>query len=163
MDSATQKIVKEILKGRYFESAVDLGCGSGSASHILKSHVKYLIGVDHNLPRLSVARKFGSYDKLIHNDLESYKIPDVSAAFLFDVIEHLTKEAGRKLLRRLYKVPFVILTTPYRFHTFTISNFHKSLWSIEELKDFGFKVRKYFSPFEFMTTLKGEKILAVRE
>ena len=75
MNPETRRVLSEVLKGRYFSKAVDLGCGEGYYSDIMKRHVGYLIGVDHNLGRLSVAREFGGYDEVVYADMREYEIP----------------------------------------------------------------------------------------
>lgn len=149
---------QNILKRRHFDIAVDLGCGEGLAGFTLKKHCNYLIGVDHNLHRLYTATKRRYYDKLIHAKLQNYNIPpQVEAAFLFDVIEHLPESDAYTLLHKLNTVPFVLITTPETFHKFTLfRNHHQSHWTQEKLQQLNYKTTTYPIPLGF------EKIIALK-
>jgi predicted TPR repeat methyltransferase len=143
MNPKIKKILAQTLEGKHFKVAVDLGCGEGYYSDAIKPHVDYLIGVDHNLPRLSVAKRFGHYDLLIHMDMRDYTpTPEVEAAFLFDSIEHIDKTSGTQLLHKLLNsnITFIFITTPLTFARGAgLRNHHQSLWTIEELESYGFQ------------------------
>jgi len=145
-----KKILAETLKGKHLKVAVDLGCGEGYYSDTLKKHVDFLIGVDHNLPRLSVAKRFGFYDLLIHMDMKNYTpTPETEAAFLFDSIEHIDKPSGTQLLQKLLNsnIKFIFLTTPLTFtRGLGLRNHHQSLWTIEELELYGFQCQIIKNP-----------------
>jgi len=144
MNPNTKKMVSKILEGRHFNKCLDLGCGEGYYSDVLKKHCNYLIGVDHNLSRLSVARKFGGYNEVHFCEVQDYNIPrDVDAVFMFDLIEHLPKKDGFDLLLKVRHVPFVLLTTPAEFHKLAFRNHHQSLWTEQELRENGFKTIRY--------------------
>jgi predicted TPR repeat methyltransferase len=52
-----------------FESALDLGCGTGLCGPLVKSAVRRLDGVDLSPRMLEKARALGLYDQLVHGDL----------------------------------------------------------------------------------------------
>ena len=164
MNPETRRVLSEVLEDRYFSKAVDLGCGEGYYSDIMKRHVGYLIGVDHNLGRLSVAREFGGYDKVVYADMREYEIPaDTEAVFMLDSLEHIPKDDGYKLLSKLKNV-FIVITTPSRMGRWGIAgirNHHQSLWTEQELQQLGFKTRTY--RVFFFSLFYGPEILAVRE
>jgi len=136
---ATRRVVATVLKGRSFSYGLDLGCAEGLAGPLLKRHVRFLEGVDHNLGRLRLAEARGVYDRLVCCELQHYQIPGgVDSAFLFDVIEHMPKGDGYTLLSKLGHVPFVMLTTPERWHKYAFRNHHLSHWTQTELQGLGF-------------------------
>jgi hypothetical protein len=134
--------IKQALEGKYFDIAVDLGCGPGRRGELFKPHIKHLIGVDHHYGRLNVAVKFSGYDEGIWSDIREYKPPSgTEAIFIIDVIEHITKQEGIDLLNRINLVPFVIITTPTTFFRAGTLDHHVSLWAPEEFTNLGFKVK----------------------
>ncbi|MCD6593433.1 class I SAM-dependent methyltransferase, partial [Candidatus Bathyarchaeota archaeon] len=137
MEPEVMEAVSNVLEGLSFRYGVDLGCGEGVYAPILKSHVSYLVGVDKKRERLAKAILNG-YDCVIASDIMEFKIPDeCDIVFLFDVIEHLDKPDGVRLLRRLSDKN-VMLTTPCKYFPIAL-NGHKSLWTVEELSYMGFK------------------------
>lgn len=159
-----KRTISKALKGQYFNIAVDLGCGEGYLGETLKQHVRYLIGVDHNIPRLSVAQKFGGYDRVVWSEIQEYELPGaVDAVFMFEAIEHLTSAQGFALLNRLSNIPFVMLTTPDTFFKEAIRNHHQSFWSASVLSElYGFTISKF--SYSLVQSLKGIKgVLAIRD
>ena len=55
-----------------FESALDLGCGTGLCGPLVKPHTDRLTGVDLSAAMLDKARARGVYDALSHSDLSAY-------------------------------------------------------------------------------------------
>ena len=163
MNPKTKKILVKILERRHFKLCVDLGCGEGYNGDVLKKYCDWLIGVDHNLARLSVAKKFGGYDEVKFMEVQDYEIPpDTDAVFLFEVIEHLSKQAGFDLLLKLHKVPFIMLTTPSKFQSLLCThNHHVSLWTDSELQKQGFKTQIF--SYGFLNLIYGKGIMAVHE
>lgn len=160
MNPETRRVVSKILEGRYFSKAVDLGCGEGYYGDLLKTHVDYLIGVDHNLPRLRVAKEFACYDEVTLSEIREYTLPvGVEAVFMLDSIEHLPKKDGFDLLLKLRNIPFVLISTPTVFTPFAFRNDHQSLWTESEFIENGFNVTKYNRG---ITGLFGESIIAWR-
>jgi len=52
-----------------FESALDLGCGTGLCGVVVRPGTRYLTGVDLSARMLDKARERGVYDKLVHADV----------------------------------------------------------------------------------------------
>lgn len=143
MNPFVKSFLRRILIGRRFSLGCDYGCGEGYYSDVLKEHCGWLIGVDHNLPRLSVAREYGFYDELVLADFCDFGVPEgLEAAFFLDSIEHVEKDRGFALLRRLLEagVKFIFISTPETFHVGGLRDTHKSLWSEGELRSLGFTV-----------------------
>jgi len=126
---------------------LELGCGSHSQLQYLS--LPFSIGVDIFEPYLSESKK-----KIIHhqyikgnvNEIE-FKEKSVDAVVCLEVIEHLTKEEGYKLIKKMEKIARkkIILSTPngyYPQNEYDGNPYqqHKSAWSIKDFKDLGFEV-----------------------
>lgn len=124
---------------------LDVGCG-GAAYH--DRSPLYTIGLDINPKRLKVARRYcTAADQCdITHGLDGYA---ADVALCFEVIEHLTKDEGTKLLDELEKFPLVILTTPRHFFNVRRNGRekHLSFWSERELATHGYtKVEEIQTP-----------------
>lgn len=155
------KIIEDVLEGKRFGKAVDLGCGYGQYAPLFKKHCEYLVGVDRDPIRLKLAWETGCYDELYLEDLRFYVPPkDVEAIFLIDVIEHLEKTEGFKLLQRISEVPYILIITPSKFCPFSADG-HHSLWLQSEFESVGFKTATFATGID--QNLYGLGILAVKE
>jgi len=161
----TKTLLAKVLKNKHFKLAVDLGVGEGFYSDVLKKHVDVLIGVDHDLARLSVAKKTMGYDIVVLEEAQKYEIPiNTDAVFAFDFIEHLKEEEGRGLLQKITWVPYTLLTTPTRMGIGPITgirNHHQSLWTEQKLQSLGFTTITY-DVFPF-SLIYGKEIMAIRQ
>jgi SAM-dependent methyltransferase len=167
MHPAIQQAVTVALLGNRFRRSVDLGCGTGDGGELVKPHTSYLIGVDIDLNALKVAKDRGFYDELVHVDICEFRIPwGVDSVFLFDSIEHISKEEGLKLLRGLWD-KFVMLTTPWWSMSLLLAwpwDGHVCTWSAEELRAEGFTVAGYsFFPDLWMCLSYGGFYVATRK
>jgi len=120
---------------------VDLGCGGGKWGPCLASACDYLIGVDADMEKLEKAAKKGVYNELIWEDVREYNPPPSSCVSMCQVIEHLEKEEGMELLRKLDSVcSRIALTTPASFRpSDTGLMAHRSLWKVEDFLALGFR------------------------
>ncbi len=55
-----------------FESALDLGCGTGLCGPLVKPHIRHLTGVDLSEAMLAKAAALGVYSELVQGDLVSH-------------------------------------------------------------------------------------------
>ena len=55
-----------------FESALDLGCGTGLCGPLVRPRVRTLTGVDLSARMLDKARALGVYDRLVHADIAEF-------------------------------------------------------------------------------------------
>jgi len=160
MFAEVREIVGDILKDEHFSCSVDLGCGYGEAGSVLHLHTKYLIGVDHDKGRLEVAGRRGWYKLLIHGDIRTYNPPpEADSLFLFDSLEHISKEDGVGLLKKLSWIPFQLITTPSYFFPLAM-NGHMSLWSEKDLTGLGFRTIKKYTGISGL--LFGKRIIALK-
>lgn len=121
-----------------FNYAVDMGSGRGSLGYILRRHSQYLVGVDKNLEFLKVAETLNVYDELVNIDVRDFQIPaEADAFFLFEILEHVSKQDGLNLLKRL-EGKFVMVSTPLKF--ISAHGQHVSLWTVNDFASLGFDV-----------------------
>ncbi|MCL0053366.1 class I SAM-dependent methyltransferase, partial [Dehalococcoidales bacterium] len=148
-------ISKEIRKLSTKETAIlDLGCGKGEAIKLLfgKDKLNYKIcGVEIFRPYILEAKQKGIYTDLILADVRNlpFKSKSFDVLLLLEVIEHLTKEKGAKLLKEMERIARkgIIVRTPKGFlrkEKIEDSNpfqEHISSWEPKELRNLGYKVK----------------------
>lgn len=129
------------------DSVLDLGCGRDSPIQYCK--IPYSVGVDLFKPALKESKNKKIHNKYIETDIRKIKFEPKSfdAVIAIDVLEHLTKEEGSKLIEKINRMAKkkIIIYTPngylsqdeYNINSFQI---HKSGWNTEELKKQRFKV-----------------------
>lgn len=130
------------------ESVLDLGCGRHSMIPIIPSFIR-TTGVELFEPHYREAVEKARHDKLIQADITKIEFEDNSfdAVVLMDVIEHLSKDEGEKLIKKLerWARKKVIVFTPNGFlHQDEYADnpymVHQSGWECAEFKNKGFCV-----------------------
>jgi len=146
--------VKNMLKQKYFQKGLDLGAGEGAMAPYIKPHLNYLIGVDWNEAYLQAAAKTNLYQELLTSDLKTFlPAADIDIVFLIEVIEHLEKQDGEKLLSNLTTVPNIVITTPkYYFRNVRFGGPHLSLWTPQDFNKFGLEA--YYADFLHVVATK---------
>ena len=128
----------------YVEGEVlDVGCGRG----ISYRYAKRIAGIDIHLPSLKKARKV--CEDIVHADARRplpFKDESFDTVVAVEVIEHLTKSDGHKLLAEMERVSRrkIILSTPNRYLPWKQREErqqHKSRWTPSDFKKLGYKVR----------------------
>lgn len=132
---------------------MDLGCGKGIWGYLIRTvrplGTGKLVGLDINKKYLEFVKKHNVYDKLIVGNITEIPIKDSSLDFIIcsEVIEHLSKNKGRKFLNEVDRVMRtggrVIITTPNAnidTHIREGADSHDSLWSMADFKDKGYRV-----------------------
>lgn len=137
------------------KTILDLGCGDGTLMELLSKGEKWQItGIDIYGKDIETARKRNVYQKLIRGDLlktiSSNSVKSkYDVVFFSQVIEHLTRNQGEKILSEIEKLAKkrIIVGTPRGFmeqpHEFLDGNphqIHKSGWSIEDFISRGYRV-----------------------
>jgi SAM-dependent methyltransferase len=132
------------------KSLLDAGCGKGAPLQYLNRKGTYwAVGADIFEPYLRQCRI-----KLVHNDYvlcDISRLPFKDASFdivlCLEVLEHLDRSQGEKLLKELERVACrqVILSTPagrYEQTTYDANSYqeHRYCWHPAELKKLGYKV-----------------------
>jgi hypothetical protein len=122
----------------------------------LNRHKRFkAVGMDIFEPYLEEARSKGVYYDLISGDVRHLPFEDRSfdAVLCLEVLEHLEKEDGERLLAELERVARkqMIISTPvgkYEQHIYDNNPHqeHKHIWSPAELRELGYKVRGHGLP-----------------
>ena len=134
-------------------SLLDVGSGRGLIGALCRIYRRLTrsVAVDVYTPYLQFCRGQRTYDHTVRADFGQSGLPFRSKSFdiatCIEVIEHLDRESGRRLLDELERVASsVILTTPARF--FAQDSFdenpwqkHKSVWSVRDFELRGYLVR----------------------
>lgn len=147
-DSTYYNALERELKG--MESVLDVGCGSNSPLAQVKKTF-YSVGIDIFKPSIKKSKKVKIHDDYKIGDILKidtfFKPKSFDAVLALDIIEHLSKKDGRKLLALMEKLAKkkVIIFTPYGFtqqHPYEENPFqvHKSGWYVENFKNRGYKV-----------------------
>ena len=137
------------------ESILDVGCGWGEPVIFINRHRKFkVIGIDIFRPYLEQARYEGAYESLVLGDVRALPFNNRSfdTVLCMEVLEHLGKKDGRRLLSELERVARsqVLLTTPtgkYEQDPYDGNPHqrHKHVWRarelMEELSRRGYKVK----------------------
>ena len=130
------------------KSVLDLGCGPSSPLKNIKN-IKYSVGVELFKTYLDISRKQKIHTKYLQKDILKLDFPKNSfdAVILIEVLEHLNKKDGLKILKLANKwaKKKVILSTPNKYFPMDSVDDNKyqkhlSGWSIKELQKKNFKV-----------------------
>lgn len=153
--------VKRILKSNMvdiFESYIkdcdtvlDLGCGDSSLIQNLKVRKEYTVGVDIFPEYINKSKRKKIHDKYFIIDITNidyiYNQETFDCIILMDVIEHLTKQVGIKIIKKMVQIAKkkIIVFTPNGFlqqkeYHNNIYQIHRSGWKIKDFKKMGFKI-----------------------
>jgi SAM-dependent methyltransferase len=157
---ATRLALRQALEN--CDKVLDVGCGCSMNMRWLG--VKHPVGIEAHLPSCEKARKQNTHDELVHGDvraLDQYFQPgQFDACIALDVIEHLTKEDGIKLIEQMERIAKhkVIFLTPSGFlpqHSFDNNDLqeHLSGWEASEMQARGYQVIGLLGP----KGLRGEQ------
>lgn len=139
--------LRKILKD--CRTVLDLGCGDWSPISFLD--FEYTVGVDACESSLIEAKNRGTHDEYyLYNIREidnKFSKDSFDCCVAMDAIEHLSKEDGLKLIKDMELIAskkVVIFTPnsyilPYKARFIDLED-HLSLWSIDEMEKFGYKV-----------------------
>lgn len=130
------------------QTVLDLGCGPSSPLKNIRN-IKYSVGVELFTPYLKLSKSQKIHTKYLQKNILELDFPKNSfdAVILIEVLEHLSKQDGQKVLKLANKWAKnkVIISTPNLYFPMDqVDNNphqkHLSGWSIPELKKLGFKV-----------------------
>ena len=135
-------------------SALDLGCGGGSPTRHLG--IPYVAGMDGHAPSLDEARANRTHQEYHLGDVREigclFSPAQFEACIALDLIEHLSKEEGKQLLRDMERVASrrVIVFTPNGFLPQQGAGDdlqeHLSGWDPAEMRALGYRVLGMHGP-----------------
>jgi len=137
--------LKKILYG--CERILDIGCGQYSPLRFVPS--TYALGIDAYKPSLIKSKKNKVHDTYKHGDIRNIaqivKPHSFDACVAIDLIEHLTKKEGLKLIADMSKIATkrIVIFTPNGFlpqHDTNKLQEHRSGWSVQDMQGREFKV-----------------------
>ncbi len=126
---------------------LDLGCGPTSVIKFLQ--IPWSVGVELHVPYIRETVKERIHNEYVLADVRAVQFREkcFDCVLASDVIEHLSKEEGYELIRKMKSIARkkIIVTTTNGFirseaidgNPFQI---HRSGWNVSELKGLGFKV-----------------------
>ncbi len=143
------------------QSVLDVGCGASPTMRQLA--VPHAVGIDGYKPSVDQAKKLNTHDEMVHGDvreLEQYFRPkQFDACVAMDVIEHLPKPDGIKMMQAMERVAVkkVVFFTPSGFLSQKHAadddlQEHLSGWEPSEMTGYGYKVAGLLGP----KRLRGE-------
>ena len=136
-------------------SVLDVGCGNDSPVQYLGIHD--CTGIDGYQPALDAAQKAKTHHKFVIGDIRNltsvFPKKSFDACIALDVIEHLSKEDGFRLIESMESVArkrVIFLTPngflPQRHQSRGYMQEHLSGWSAKEMTQRGFKVIGMLGP-----------------
>lgn len=145
---------------RECETVLDVGCGDSSPLRFLSG--PKMVGVDGYAPAVDKALRNGTHDEVVLGDVKQiggiFKDRRFDACIALDVIEHLPKSEGWKMLESMERLAtrFVIIFTPNGFVPQRSKDGdlqeHLSGWEASEMRDRGYCVLGMYGP----KMLRGE-------
>ncbi|MBI3558924.1 class I SAM-dependent methyltransferase [Candidatus Gottesmanbacteria bacterium] len=127
-------------------SVLDLGCGPDSPVKFCRQ-ITYSVGVEIFKPYL---KKSKIHNKYVLGDIRKVNFPKKSfdAVIVLDVLEHLPKNDGRKLIKKMenWAKKKIVINTPNGFYPQKDKDQnshqrHLSGWEISELAKLGYKAK----------------------
>ena len=142
-------------------SVLDVGCGA--APNLRQLGVSHCVGIEGYRPAFEEAQRRKTQDEIVHGDVREltrhFRPGQFDACIALDVIEHLTKPDGMKLMQAMEVIAAkkVVLFTPsgfllQRHATNDDLQEHLSGWEAAEMKRFGYDVVGLLGP----KSLRGE-------
>jgi len=129
------------------KTVLDLGCGHHSPLQVCK--IPFSVGVEMFEPSLLESRRMRIHSQYIRADIRNvaFKPKTFDAAIAVEVLEHLSKEEGARLVSQMeaWASKKIILTTPNGYisqdpYDNNPLQEHRSGWNVEELRRLGFNV-----------------------
>lgn len=134
---------------------LDVGCGPDSALSLLG--FERLVGIEGYAPSVETAKKNHTHHEIVQGDVRrlgtQFQTGQFDACVALDLIEHLSKEDGRKLMQDMDKLARrkVVFLTPNGFlpqsHTEQADlQEHLSGWEVSEMRGYGYQVAGVLGP-----------------
>jgi len=135
-----ERMIEKLIKDCGVKSVLDLGCGRSSPLLRFKGRVR-IVGID-------VIGRVDGYDEYVKGDVlkarEFFGEKSFDMVCALDLIEHLEKEDGYKLIETMERIArkVIVVMTPNGFVPQQGGYYdrHRSGWVKEEFKSLGFEV-----------------------
>lgn len=121
--------------------ALDLACGSGYGTEMLRKNGYGVIGIDIDADAIKFAQTHYPLSTFIVGDISKIRsvVGKYNLVTFFEAIEHLSYKAGKRVIKTIRKKLLadggtLILSTP-RENNGKYNTFHKSEWSYDLLKN----------------------------
>lgn len=135
---------------RNLQSVLDIGCGSNSMAKLLSKRI-FKVGVDAHKQCLQDSKTKQIHDEYVECEIQNiskyFKENSFECVIAIDVIEHLTKDDGFRLLDTIEQIASrkVIVFTPNGFlpQGDRFSNpwqVHLSGWNVDDFERRGYKI-----------------------
>jgi hypothetical protein len=158
-EMAVKLALRKALSG--CESVLDVGCGASSTMRQLG--VAHPVGIEGYKPSVDRAMQLKTQDEMIHGDVREldrhFRPRQFDACVALDVIEHLVKPDGVKLMKDMEKIAAkkVVFFTPCGFLPQRQAanddlQEHLSGWEPAEMREYGYEVTGLLGPKK----LRGE-------
>lgn len=150
-------------------SILDVGCGYSSSIRLVRKG-SYRVGLDFYKPYILKSKKSLIHDDYVLGDAKAlpFKPNSFDCGVAIEVLEHLPKHEGAKMIAEMERVARkIILTTPNGFlptYPGPDDNPHErhlSGWTVNELKKLGFQVYGG-SGFKVFWRVKQGKVMLKR-
>jgi len=135
-------------------TVLDVGCGNASPLRFLSE--LQLTGVDGYPPAVEEARTAGTHDRYLTANVveigEAFREEQFDACVALDVIEHLQKEDGWRMLEQMERLATkrVVIFTPNGFIPQKSQHGdlqeHLSGWEAQEMRQKGYRVLGMYGP-----------------
>jgi hypothetical protein len=146
-------MVRDALAG--CDSVLDVG--SGASMDLRWFGVKHCVGIEAFKPTYEKALQNGSHDEMVLGNVceldKHFKPGQFDACLSVDVIEHVTKEDGLKMMRDMEAIARhrVVIVTPSGWleqHHLEEEDLqvHLSGWEVSEMKGHGYRVLGMLGP-----------------
>jgi SAM-dependent methyltransferase len=143
--------LREVVLSGGCESLLDVGCGEHSPVRFFSSEIRMTVGVDAHAPSIEASRAAGSHDEYVQADVtrinEHFAPGSFDCVVSLDVIEHLPKAEGERLLDAMERIARrkVVVFTPNGFlsqppEPGNPHQEHLSGWTAGEMRRRGYEV-----------------------
>ena len=133
------------------ETLLDVGCGAISPISGFRERLKWTVGVDAHAPSVARSKSLGIHDEYVVTDVLNiaahFGPKSFDCVLASDVVEHLTKPDGFRLIRLMEEVARVrvlIFTPngfmPQRAYDENARQEHLSGWEVSEMRRLGYRV-----------------------
>lgn len=147
---SNKKPIMDLFRKFNIRCILELGVGYGHFGPKIKIELpgSRLFGIEIFKPYFEKIPK-NCYERLFHHDIRTFdyekQLSDVKlqAVMIIDVLEHLKRDEGIKLLEKINFIPFIIICVPIidyeQGEMFdNVHEAHLTQWKVNELEDLGF-------------------------